>query len=298
MKKSKHILSIIVAFFLTCTLNAQTNPSILDDKGQSCVYCVKDGQKHEHTNPYTINFRNELPYFATGIGLLGSGLILKSNNEKEGFALNEVNQLNANNVNSFDRGAIFNNSSSARTISDYLLLGSLVFPAYFLTNHHTRKDFSPLLIMGLEVLIINNSLTINAKYLFNRTRPSAYNTGFSDDARTSKDSRISFFSGHTSQVAGFSVFAAKVMTDYHPNMKKGIKIGVWSFALALPAVTGFLRVKGGKHFNTDVITGYAVGSIVGFLVPHLHKKKKLDSSLSLTPFNYDGASGLSLTLKL
>lgn len=292
----KNILCILGFVGVLNILNAQTTP-IIDAKGKNCSYCNKNGKGHKHENPYTINFKNELPYLATGLGLLGTGLLLQSANE-EGFTLEEVNNLNRNDVNSFDRGAIDNNSSSARTASDYLLFGSFIFPAYFLTNHHTRQDISPLLVMGLEVLVINNSLTINAKYLFNRTRPSAYNTSFSDSERTGTDSRISFFSGHTSQVAGFSVFAAKVMTDYHPDMKTGVKIGVWSFGLGLPALTGYLRVKGGKHFNTDVMTGFAVGSIVGFIVPHLHKKKKLDSNLSLTPYNYSGASGLSLTWKL
>ena len=264
-------------------------------KEEACRYCLHG----EHTNgsPYTINFKNEIPYFATSAGLLGTGLLIKNRNEDTPFTVEELNQLDPTKINSFDRGAIYNNSSSARQYSNYTLLSGAILPLYFLTNHHTKKDFFPLLVMGLEVFSITSTLTLNAKFTFNRTRPLTYNPNFSDELRTDATSKLSFFSGHTAQTAGFSFFMAKVITDYHPNMRIGTKVGIWSFAIALPAVTGYFRVKGGKHFNTDVMTGFAVGGAIGWLVPHLHKKKK-DSKFSMNPFNYNGATGLSLTLKL
>jgi len=116
--------------------------------------------------------------------------------------------------------------------------------------------------------------------------------------RTDETSIISFLSGHTAQTAGFSFFMAKVITDYHPNMRTEVKAGIWSFAVALPVVTGYFRVKGGKHFNSDVMTRFAVGGAIGWLVPHLHKTKNPDSKLSMIPFNYNGATGLSLSFKV
>ena len=44
-------------------------------------------------------------------------------------------------------------------------------------------------------------------------------------------------------------------------------------AALAPATVGFLRVKGGKHFPTDVLTGLVVGAATGYLVPRLHKIK-------------------------
>ena len=72
--------------------------------------------------------------------------------------------------------------------------------------------------------------------------------------------------------AANTFFAAKVFSDYYPDSKW--KPVVWTAAATIPAITGYLRVKGGRHFTTDVITGYAVGAAVGYLVPHFHKKKK------------------------
>ena len=65
---------------------------------------------------------------------------------------------------------------------------------------------------------------------------------------------------------------AKVVSDYHPNMKKGLKAIMWSGAVMIPATTAYLRVTAGRHFPTDVVAGFATGALVGFIIPHLHKK--------------------------
>ena len=39
-----------------------------------------------------------------------------------------------------------------------------------------------------------------------------------------------------------------------------------------PAVVGYYRMKGGKHFRTDVLAGIAVGAATGILIPELHKR--------------------------
>jgi membrane-associated phospholipid phosphatase len=275
-------------------LFSQISPNEFEE--ECCKYCIHGD--HQSGSPYTINFKNEIPYFATSLGLLGTGFLMKEINGKTPFTVDELDDLDPSNINSFDKGAIFNNSLKAREYSNYTLISGALLPLYFLSNHHTKKDFLPLLVMGVEVFSITSALTLNTKYAFNRTRPLAYNPEFSNELRTDETSRISFFSGHTAQTAGFSFFMAKVITDYHPNMKLGTKTAIWSFAIALPAVTGYFRVKGGKHFNTDVITGFAIGGAIGWLVPHLHKTKKPDSKLTMSPFNYNRATGLSLSLKL
>ncbi|PKP51200.1 MAG: hypothetical protein CVT95_01395 [Bacteroidetes bacterium HGW-Bacteroidetes-12] len=291
----KTILSFIL---LLVSLYGYAQDIDVKHTGKDCNYC-KNG---EHTNetPYNINFKKEVPYFAAGIGLLTSGLILRSVNEEAPFSNEELNQLDPKKVNRFDRVAIYNNNEESKEISDVLLYSGLALPLFFFSNHHTSKDFSPLGIMAIEVFTITSGLTMNSKFIFNRTRPLAYNPNFSEEARTASNSKLSFFSGHTAQTAAFSIFMAKVIHDYHPNMKKGVEIGIWTFAITIPAAMAYLRVDAGKHFPTDVMVGYAVGASVGFLVPHLHKKKDHDhdSNLSIAPFQYGNATGLSLTWKI
>ena len=117
------------------------------------------------------------------------------------------------------------------------------------------------------------------------------------DERTGPGTMLSYYSGHTSHTAAFTFFFAKVINDYHPEMSTGIKIGLWSFAAVVPAVTGYLRFEAGKHYPTDIMTGYALGALTGWLVPHLHKKELKVKNLSMTPLFHEGATGLSLLYK-
>ena len=91
---------------------------------------------------------------------------------------------------------------------------------------------------------------------------------------------------------------AKVVSDYHPNMKKGLKAIMWSGAVMIPATTAYLRVTAGRHFPTDVVAGFATGALVGFIIPHLHKKNSQESSLIWNPVVFSDYAGLSLSVKL
>ena len=148
-----------------------------------------------------------------------------------------------------------------------------ILPAAFLVENHTGRDIKTLLIMYAEVFSFNYGLTVLAKSTAHRARPYVYNPEVDIGKRTSSDSRASFFSGHTSQTAAASFYFAKVITDYHPTMRKGLKTGMWIFAVAAPALNGYFRVKAGKHFPTDVITGYIAGAATGWLIPQLHRTK-------------------------
>ena len=46
---------------------------------------------------------------------------------------------------------------------------------------------------------------------------------------------------------------------------------LWATAAIVPAIQGYLRVRAGKHFVTDVVVGYLIGAAVGLLVPSLHR---------------------------
>ena len=69
----------------------------------------------------------------------------------------------------------------------------------------------------------------------------------------------------------------------------------YGLAAIPPAFTGFNRVKGLKHFPTDVITGFTVGAATGILVPHLHKKK--NPNMVLIPVTGNRFTGFAMTLK-
>ncbi|MEE9372433.1 MAG: phosphatase PAP2 family protein [Saprospiraceae bacterium] len=268
------------------------------EENTRCKFCIDIKEAtHNHQSPYFVSFKNEVPHLILNAGLFGVGLVIQKTNKAAPFTIEELGMLNRNSINKFDRGATYNNSEIATSVSDLLFNASMVLPSLvFLSNKHTRKDMLSLFVLGTEAFLISGGLNLNAKHIFNRTRPYTYNPSFPFETRTNSSSRLSFFSGHTSQTATATFFIAKVISDYHPNLKKGIRIGMWSTAVVLPALTGFLRVKSGRHYNSDVIAGFAIGAAVGWLVPHLNKKKK-ESKLSIRPYSYNSASGLTIILK-
>ncbi len=93
-----------------------------------------------------------------------------------------------------------------------------------------------------------------------------------------------------------SFFIAKVFSDLHPELgnKK-----YWLFAAAMipPAMVGRFRVKGGKHFYTDILIGTAMGAASGILTPQLHKVTR-NSKMSFVPILHPELLGLKFKLKL
>ena len=249
------------------------------------------------TSPYNFGWKHETPYIATATGLLLTAFIIDKTNKTEPYTAEELNSLNRNDINGFDRGATYNWSTNLSTAGDVLLIGSMLAPALFLTNKSTRKDFGWLLLMSIEVFSINYGITNSVKDLTNRPRPYVYNSEVPINVRTGHDSRESFFSGHTSTTAAMSFFIATVITDYHPDMKTGLKIGLWSAAAVYPAITAYLRVESGKHFPSDVIAGYAVGVFTGWFIPFLHKKKNREDKFSVAPTTINGNAGIYFSYK-
>lgn len=271
-------------------------PTLLGQKKKQhdCFMCTAND--HNHKDPYGISLKNDWPHLLAGTALAATGYFAFTNDNIAPFTPLELSQLDRNDVNWFDRGATYNKSNSARQASDIILVSSLiVMPQFFLYQNHTRKDLGSLMIISYEVLSINYGITNIVKSAVNRTRPYAYNPDYTFEERTDRESRFSFYSGHTSVTASMSFLWAKVMTDYHPHMSKGYKIGIWSFAALLPATTGYLRVKAGKHYPTDVITGYAIGALTGWLIPQLHKNK--NQKLSVYPTRIQNTNGIGLRLK-
>lgn len=235
-------------------------------------------------SPYKVNWKQESYYLAIGTGFYTSASILQL---KKVTPLTEIDifALDRATVNSFDRNATFKFSSNARKASDYLKFPSYAFPFLFLTHQRSRKDFGKIMALYGETLLIVGGLTSLSKRAFLRPRPLVFNELVPLTVKLENNARYAFFSGHASVSAANSIFAAKVFSDYFPDSKW--KPVVWSVAVLIPVATGYFRVQAGKHYPTDVITGVAIGGAIGFLIPHLHKKKDW-KGFSVTP-TFSGA---------
>lgn len=288
---TRFFLSFISLLIMAESSLAQFNPD--STKIDYCVIC--SNHTHETTSPYYHSFNKELPFLITTGATVASAFIVSGLNKTKPFTQEQLNTLDPNAVNSFDRKSINNWDPNIAKTSDIVLAGVTVLPILFISEHHTRHDIKSLLVMSAEVFGITFGITNTVKNV-NRTRPYVYNTDLPLSERTASTSRESFFSGHTSHTAAATFFFAKVISDYHPNLKPGVKAGVWAFAISVPAVEGYFRIKAGKHFPTDVITGYIVGASTGFLIPHWHKKPDHRFDVGFAP--YEDGMQFSLNFRL
>lgn len=189
---------------------------------------------------------------------------------------------NPNEVNSFDRGAIGNNSAFARTASDIMVVGAVVCPViYEYINLGWSKAFWEDATVFAEAVLVNGGIVTMVKYLAPRPIPLAYSGQKAGDA----DGYHSFYSGHTSTTA--SALAATAMML---SLRHGSKVWPWVGAGVLTTTMGLLRVAGGNHFYSDIIVGGLVGTGIGILIPWLHELKTESSQVSLAPIGDRGVA--------
>ena len=244
-------------------------------------------------SPYEVSFKKDLPILTFGFAGASAAVFYDFNInplDEEGVAKRILNPYD---INRFDRGAIDNYSSSARRNSDILLFSTYTYPFLFLIDKKCRNNFLPIGVMTAEVFLINGSFTAFTKGFVKRTRPFVYNANVGIEEKLKANARLSFYSGHTSVVSSLSFFSAKVFNDYYPDSKW--KPVVWSAAALIPAATGFFRVKGGKHFPTDVITGYITGGLIGYFIPVLHRKKDKDQKVGIQIYPGPTSFGMTMT---
>lgn len=217
-------------------------------------------------SPYRLSLAVDIPLASGALGFLTAGGLIGRTHSlppKESLLTLDRSQINR-----FDRGATYNYSKPARYASDAFLYFSMVTPLLHLPSANARRDFGKVAAISGEVLMLNLALTNYVKEILRRKRPLLYNPDVPMDKKWKADNFKSFFSGHTSTVAAMSFLYANMYAQYNPNSK--LKPMMWTLAALMPLTTGFLRFKAGKHYWTDIIVGYAVGTLCGLAVPYLH----------------------------
>ena len=221
--------------------------------------------------PYAISAKTD--YSLIGIGALSLTVGQVISNNVSAYSIDELENLNANQVNNFDQQTINRYSETSSTLSKGVLLGTGMATLTLLADKSIRNKWATIGVMGMEVLMITYGVSSVTKSSVLRARPYAYNNNVPIEIRQGIDARYSFFSRTTAATSAMSFFSAKVFTDMYPNSKW--KPVVWTAAVLLPAVSGYLKVDAGEHFTTDVMVGYTFGAVIGYLVPVLHLQKEV-----------------------
>ncbi|MDR2589289.1 MAG: phosphatase PAP2 family protein [Spirochaetales bacterium] len=177
--------------------------------------------------------------------------------------------LDKNTVNLIDRHLMFSRSKPLDTISDYGGYGLTLLPLMCvipnIKSSHTLLTYS---IMYGEAVLLTYGTVSSLKNAIIRYRPYMYTGGV--PAGKEKDYYNSFPSGSTSLAFLGATFFSVTYSREFPESEWRLPLIIGSYALA--STVGSLRIASGSHFLTDVVTGAALGSLYGWLVPRLHQK--------------------------
>ncbi|MFT3910698.1 MAG: phosphatase PAP2 family protein [Ferruginibacter sp.] len=227
-------------------------------------------------------------------GILGSQKIYG----RDTIPSSEIMGLDRKTINNVDRWVSYNYSKAAAKVSDYFFVGSMPFPLILLFDKKIRKDGPKVGVLYLEAIGITSAVYVTSAMLADRHRPYSYNPDVDMGKRTRGGARNSFFAGHVAIVATSMFFTAQTYINYHPEMKN--KWILYTGAGLITSTTGYLRLKAGQHFLTDVLTGAAIGTLSGLLTPYFHKIRHFENArLTILPnFQQSSSGGFTLLYNL
>lgn len=160
--------------------------------------------------------------------------------------------------------------------SDRLLVGTLVMPVGAELASGLDSGSPDRGTIYLETLGIAGLLNSGIKLIVQRPRPLVYDGTTHHD--NDGDSRLSFYSGHStmafaSAVSGAYLFAGRSESEHS-------RLLMWTSSMTLAAATAQLRVRARKHFPSDVLVGSVVGAGLGIAIPKLHSRPMSGVTLS------------------
>ncbi len=247
-------------------------------------------------SPYELKTGRELTWLGIGAASMGAAQIIQRSVDPLTPA--RIAELNRAAVNSFDRKATFNYSVSADRLSDLTLITKTgILGVMTLAAKSMRQDIKTVAVMYIETALLVNGVSGIVKGLTQRSRPFVYNVDAPLADKLKLDARQSFFSGHSGTGFATAVFTGEVFQHYFPQSK--LKPYVWVGSLGLATTTALLRYEAGKHYPSDLLTGAAFGSLVGWGIPKLHEVKNktdLGRRLDVQPWSNGQARGIYLRL--
>jgi membrane-associated phospholipid phosphatase len=247
---------------------------------------------------YNVKWKYELPISVAF--MVGSSFGFTALDKASVMDESDLQKLNPDDVNSFDRPIIFKDPAGFKTAqkrSDLFLNASILSPLILALDKDIRKDWLDLVSLYLVTHAVDNTVYFALAFPIRRPRPFTYNTNIPVEERIGRAKSNSFFSGHVSFSTTATFFLVKVYTDYH-QIKGWKRLLLYTAASVPPALVGYYRMQAARHFKTDVLLGYLVGASSGILVPELHRNKGKDKRMSLEPFYNTQYSGVTLKIPL
>jgi membrane-associated phospholipid phosphatase len=173
-------------------------------------------------------------------------------------------------LNGLDERVLGNHSPAAHATADVLVFALLGLPHALNLVATSGKDGAWLedAAISAEAVVLAQGLTQLTKAAVGRYAPIVYDASVPLEERTSKDALGSFWSGHTATAFAAATSFAVSYWLRRPNdpWKWVVLATLESTALAV----GFLKIRAGYHYPSDILAGAIAGASTGVLVPMLH----------------------------
>ena len=206
--------------------------------------------------------------------------------------LSTLSNLDKSSLNFLDRSSAGTSNRSLSRVSDAVIgVMAISSTALLLIKRDTKSNWFTKGFILAESIGISTALVNLSKSYMPRYRPQVYSNSTSYIEKLDWAPTKSFFSGHT--CLAFTI--ASSMSQFLPasNSKKYASIAMFGTATAI----GYLRLKSGAHFPTDVVTGAAIGTLVGYLIPKMHRSDH-PNKIVLSPIPMISGAGLYVAISL
>lgn len=237
---------------------------------------------------YQLHWELDVSLFAMGAALSLGREIRATNSSAPAYCTTVAEGCDRSDLNGLDRPFAGRYDENWSDVTDYAVWSLLAAPWPMLWANNTLANTVNDLVVIYESALTAVALSSLATLSASRARPFVYGTKAPQSVRNSPNGALSFVSGHTT--LAFSLSTSTIWTVYRRHGSASpftwVSFGVCT---AVATLVGAGRVMAGKHFPTDVITGAAVGSAVGTLIPSLHGRP-----VAVIPNADTDSGGLSL----
>ncbi len=237
---------------------------------------------------FRYDLRVELPIVGIGIGAWIATEVAKPQIGPQGCRVCERAPDGTDTLNGLDAGVrrllVSGNTGVPDQISNVTGFGLIPLSMIglgVLSNHQQgslRQGLVDLLLVA-EATVLAVDLNQLVKFAVGRERPFVHVLPEAEKplVKNAADNNLSFFSGHTTLS-----FAWVTATGTVASLRR-YKLAplIWAVGIPLATLTGVMRISADRHYFTDVMTGAAIGSAMGFLGPWLHRKQK--NTMAIVP---------------
>ncbi len=283
------ILSLIaVSILAQRQLHAQPIPTNIPDR-ERCAAT-------EGRSPFAIDYYYDLALGLGSVSLTVTGLIMEHRVEgwdgEETFSKRNINEVDRVWYNEY-RPAV-DTMGTVTALTNVIALPVGIYAAEAVMNNLPPGELATVGVMLTESYLTGYGVRNIIKSIAKRPRPYMYRGKWDTDHLEDGDYTLSFPSGHTTDAFMGATFLSYTFCKYYPESR--LKVPVIAASYTLAATTGFLRVASGNHFISDVLTGAALGTAVGIVVPFVHEKIAKVKYKGQQVLAFDGQS-LTATLK-